>query len=89
MNSSYSRIAFLGFISIYRIGVQLHQDADSETHLACQEERQVSFRSYTLDRGFVTIHQEMNIRERSAMTNVCRLQDYTISNIEEDNHDCV
>jgi hypothetical protein len=63
-NYSYPPIDSLEALSVYQIWVQLHQDEDSVQrrfgHLACQEERQVSLRSQTLDRGFIEIDQRLN-----------------------------
>jgi hypothetical protein len=58
--------------SVDQIRVQFDQEKDSVQRrfrqLASQEERQVSLRSYTLDGGYVAIHQRLNNCERSAAT---------------------
>jgi hypothetical protein len=63
---------FSGLHQVDQIGIQLHQEKDSTQrrlgHLASQRERQVSFRSETLGRGFIEIHQRLNNCESSTTT---------------------
>jgi hypothetical protein len=72
INYNYPSIDSLETSLVDQIRVQLHQEKDCVQrrfgHLTCQEERQVSLTSHTLDGGFVAIHQELNNRKRSATT---------------------
>jgi hypothetical protein len=72
INYNYPRIHSLETSVVDQIRVQLDQEKDSVQrhfrHLASQEERQVSFRSHTLDRGFIVIHQRLNNSERNTTT---------------------
>jgi hypothetical protein len=71
INYNYPSIDSLDFMAD-QIREQLHQEEDSVQrrlgHLTCQEERQISLRSHTLDGAFVAIYQRLNNSESSATT---------------------